>query len=117
MKDDAKMVEDSLYALSMRVTQIQSLVNREIGLVNDHMGKALDEIAERRTPEVTTHQQYVMTSFNNLALLLDEALQQMQQQMSCEKPGQGNCEKPGGKGKPKPSSGDLKKMQQGLSKQ
>lgn len=117
LKDDAKMVEDSLYALSMRVTQIQSLVNREIGLVNDHMGKALDEIAERRTPEVTTHQQYVMTSFNNLALLLDEALQQMQQQMSCDKPGQGNCEKPGGKGKPKPSAGDLKKMQQGLSKQ
>ena len=117
LKDDAKMVEDSLFALSKRVVQIQGLVNREIGLVNDHMGQALDEIAERRTPQVVTHQQYVMTSFNNLALLLDEALQQMQQQMSCKKPGKGNCEKPGGNGAPKPSAGDIKKMQKGLSKQ
>ena len=44
-------------------------------------------------------------------------LQQMQQQMSCKKPGKGNCEKPGGNGAPKPSAGDIKKMQEGLSKQ
>jgi hypothetical protein len=117
LKTDAKMVEDSLFALSKRVVQIQAMVNREIGLVNDHMQKALDGIADRKTPEVLSNQQYVMTSFNNLALLLDEALQQMQQQMSCKKPGKGNCEKPGGNGAPKPSAGDIKKMQQGLSKQ
>ena len=117
LKTDAKMVEDSLFALSKRVVQIQATVNREIGLVNEHMSKALDGIAERQTPEVVTNQQYVMTSFNNLALLLDEALQQMQQQMSCKKPGKGNCEKPGGNGAPKPSAGDVKKMQQGLSQQ
>jgi hypothetical protein len=59
-----------------------------------------------------------MTSFNNLALLLDEALKQMQNQASCSKPGQGNCEKPGGTGsKPKPSAGQMKKMQESLSKQ
>lgn len=119
LKDDAKMVEDSLFALSKRVMQLESIVNREIGLVNEHMGDALDEIGERNTPQVTRHQQYVMTSFNNLALLLDEALQAMQQQMACQKPGQGNCEKPGGNGAPTPSAkpGDLKKMQEQLSKQ
>ena len=119
LKDDAKMVEDSLYALSMRIMQLAPIVNREIGLVNSHMGDALDEVGERNTPEVTMHQQYVMTSFNNLALLLDEALQQMQNQMSCKKPGQGNCEKPGGNGQPKPSpsAGEMKKMQEQLSKQ
>jgi hypothetical protein len=116
LKDDAKMVEDSLFALSKRVTQIQSIVNREINQVNENMKKALAEIGERRTPEATTHQQYVMTSFNNLALLLDEALQQMQMQMANKQPGKGNCEKPGGSGK-KPSAGDIKKMQEALSKQ
>lgn len=116
LKDDAKMVEDSLFALSKRVTQIQSIVNREINQVNDNMSKALEDIGERRTPEAVGHQQYVMTSFNNLALLLDEALQQMQMQMASQQPGKGNCEKPGGKGK-KPSAGDLKKMQEALSKQ
>lgn len=116
LKDDAKMVEDSLFALSKRIIQLQAAVNREIGLVNEHMAKALDQMGDRKTGEVATHQQYVMTSFNNLALLLDEALQQMQQQSSCNKPGTGNCEKPGGMGS-KPSSSQVRKMQQQLSKQ
>lgn len=118
LKDDAKMVEDSLFALSMRVTQISAAVNREINQVNENMDKALKGVPDRRTPEITTSQQYVMTSFNNLALMLDEALKQMQQQASCNKPGSGNCEKPGGNGKkPKSSAGDIKKMQESLSKQ
>lgn len=118
LKDDAKMVEDSLFALSKRVPQVSAAINREINLINDHMSKALAGIPDRKTPEVTTSQQYVMTSFNNLALMLDEALKQMQQQASCSKPGTGNCEKPGGAGsKPKPSTGQIKKMQDALSKQ
>jgi hypothetical protein len=118
LKDDARMVEDSLFALSKRVPQISAAVNHEINLVNENMTKALGEIPERRTAQVAEAQQYVMTSFNNLALMLDEALKQMQNQASCEKPGQGNCEKPGSGGKkPKPSAGEMKKMQDALSKQ
>jgi hypothetical protein len=112
------MVEDSLFALSKRVPQVSAAINREINLIHDHMGKALAGIPDRKTSEITTSQQYVMTSFNNLALMLDEALKQMQQQSSCNKPGTGNCEKPGASGsKPKPSSGQIKKMQDALSKQ
>ena len=48
LKDDAVMVEDSLFALSMRIPQLASAVNREIGLVNRHMGKALDGFGDRR---------------------------------------------------------------------
>lgn len=118
LKDDAKMVEDSLFALSKRVAQIGAIVNREINLVNENMALALENIPDRKTPEVVSAQQSVMTSFNNLALLLDDALKQMQNQSASSKPGQGNCEKPGGSGsKPKPSAGDLKKMQESLSKQ
>jgi hypothetical protein len=55
-----------------------------------------------------------MTSYNNLALMLDESLQEMQKQMQSMMEGSGNCSKPGGKGKPssgkKPSSGDMKEM-------
>ena len=118
LKDDAEMVKDSLFALSKRITQLQSIVNREISLVNLHMGQALDGFTDRETAIITTNQQYVMTSFNNLALLLDDVLQQMQNQSSCNKPGTGNCEKPGGSGsKPSPSAKQLKGMQQSLSKQ
>jgi len=118
LKDDAEMVKDSLFALSKRVSQLQAIVNREINLVNLHMGQALDGFTDRETAVITTNQQYVMTSFNNLALLLDEVLQQMQNQSSCNKPGTGNCEKPGGSGsKPSPSAKQLKGMQQSLTKQ
>ena len=118
LKDDAEMVKDSLFALSKRVTQLQAIVNREIALVNLHMGQALDGFTDRETNLITSNQQYVMTSFNNLALLLDEVLQQMQNQSSCNKPGTGNCEKPGGSGsKPSPSAKQIKGMQQSLSKQ
>ncbi|MDA0729302.1 MAG: DUF4175 family protein [Bacteroidetes bacterium] len=118
LKDASAMVEDSLFALSMRIPQLASAVNREIGLVNRHMDKALEGFGERQTPEIAMNQQYVMTSFNNLALLLDEALQQMQQQQAEKQPGSGNCEKPGGSGSPSssPKAGDMKKMQEALGK-
>ena len=65
--------------------------------------------------EILEHtQQYVMTSYNNLALLLNEALESLQNQMKNSKPGSGSCNKPGGKGKPNPGAGmgtkDMKQM-------
>ncbi len=116
LKDDARMVEDSLFELSMRIPQLAPAVNREIGLINHHMEQALGGFGDRETDLITSNQQYVMTSFNNLALMLDDALQQMQQEMAQKQPGSGNCENPGGNGKPKPapSAGDIKKMQQSL---
>lgn len=118
LKDDGKLVEDSLFALSKRIPQLSAMVNREIGLVNHHMEKALGGFGDRLTDEITANQQYVMTSFNNLALMLDEALQQMQQAMAESQPGSGNCEKPGGNGKPSPSpsAGEMKRMQDALGK-
>ena len=125
LRDDARVVEDSLFALSKRVPQLQAAVNREMNAVNANMDQAMDHLAtsradQRGKPQAADKQQRAMTSLNNLALLLDEALQQMQQQSKSSMPGSGNCKKPGGKGS-KP--GDSKKMaqtranQQALSKQ
>jgi len=115
-KDDARIIEDSLFALSKRIPQLEAIVNREINLVNDNMLKSIDHIAERQTKQVTTRQQYTVTSLNNLALLLQEVLQQMQEEMAQSMPGTGNCEKPGGMGK-KPSASEMRKMQQGMKGQ
>ena len=115
LKDDAEIIKDSLRALSKRVIQIQPIVNKEINAINSNMDGSIADLAERRTPEATVKQQLVMTSLNNLALLLDEALQQMMQAMANSMPGSGNCEKPGGKGQGKPKPGDMGKMQKALS--
>ncbi|MGQ0828164.1 MAG: DUF4175 family protein [Bacteroidota bacterium] len=125
LQDDSKMIEDSLLALSKRVPQIKATVNREISAINMNMEKAVEEIKEAPTPsfdgknhkqEGLSRQQFAMTSINNLALMLNEALSQMQAQAKSSKPGSGNCKKPGGNGS-KPSAASMRKMQEQLNKQ
>lgn len=117
--EDSKMVEDSLYSLAKRQIQIEALVTKEISDVNKHHSYALSALEDRNVGDGLVHEQFVMTGYNNLALMLSEALQQMQQQMQemkNKKPGDGTCKKPGGKGS-KPSASQLSKMQQQLNDQ
>ena len=108
IKDNLKMIEDSLYALSKKVPQIQSVVNKEIQAINFNVGKAIESLGERRTPEANRNQQFAMTSMNNLALMLNEALDQLQQAQQNGKPGS--------KSKKKQSLSQLSKMQEQLNK-
>lgn len=117
LQDDSQIIKDSLYALSKRVVMLEAIVNREISSINYNMKKAIADLGERNTPQANNRQQLAMTSINNLALLLDEAVQNMQAQMQSK---QGECKKPG-KGKPKPGKGNkpsnLKSLQQQLNQQ
>jgi len=120
LKDDAKMIEDSLFALSKRQPAISSTVNREIASINNNMDKSIEEMGKREnrfTPDIASREQFSMTSINNLALMLNESLDQMQQ--NCKSSGQctkpGSCKKPGHGSKPSPSS--MRKMQEELKKQ
>ncbi len=119
--DDSKVVEDSLIALAKRNEQVSNSVLKELGEVKDNTAKALDLIENRRTSQARVKQQYAITSMNNLALMLDESMQEMQSSSSSSS-GSGSCSKPGsggkGNGKPKPGGMEsLKKMQEQLKKQ
>lgn len=121
LRDDARVIEDSLLALSKRVPQLQAAVNREMNQVNEGMENAMERIGEaraneRQKPMAADQQQRAMTSLNDLALLLDEALRQMQQQQQSQQPGNGSCKKPGGSGS-QPSLSKMRAQQQALSKQ
>jgi len=107
IKDNLKTAEDTLYALSRRIPQIQSTVNQEVAGINNHIDQALENLGERRTAEATRNQQYAMTSMNNLALMLSEALDQLQNAMKRGSSGKG-------KGKQQ-SISQLAKMQQQLN--
>lgn len=116
LKESAKVIEDSLLALSKRQIALESIINKEILDIKFNMDKSIDFLRERKTLNAAAKQQYVMTSANNLALILDESLQQMQKDMmKSKKPGSGSCSKPGG-ANPKPMPG-IKKMQQKLAEQ
>ena len=82
LKDDSKIIEDSLLSLANRVFQIQSFITREVGAMNESINSSLEAIKERKKAIATSEQQFSMTSINNLAILLDDVLQQMQMQMA-----------------------------------
>jgi hypothetical protein len=81
LKDNAKIIEDSLIALSKRVFTLESVVTREVSSMNKYMDEATEEIRKRVPETASSKQQFAMTSINNLALLLNDLLQQMQEQM------------------------------------
>ncbi|MCG8332658.1 MAG: hypothetical protein MI974_33545 [Chitinophagales bacterium] len=105
LKDDFRLVEDSLQALSKRVFQIESFVTEKVGEIKNNIRESLDELEERRKPQAANHQQRTMKNVNDLALMLSEVMNQMQQQMSGMMAGSQMCNKPGGKG----SSGKVPK--------
>ncbi len=111
---DTKIVRDSLNELAKRQPKIASFIDKELNQIKVNHELSLEDIDERRKRPLNTHQQFAMTSYNNLALMLNESLQQMQEQMQNMMPGSGSCNKPGGKGMPKPGEsmtpGDMKQM-------
>lgn len=127
LKDDFRHIEDSLHALSKRVYQIESFVSEKVTEVKKTLKNSVKTLEERQKRTAVVQQQYTMTGVNDLALMLNEAMDQMQQQMAQQMPGQQMCEKPGGnrpgngkgmgKDGKKPGMGGLRKMQEQLNKQ
>jgi hypothetical protein len=121
LRDDAQIIQDSLYALAKREPKIQSFVTREVGEMNGRMDESFMHIKQRDVPRATATQQQAMTSINNLALMLSDALQQMQNEMQqmqrpSQQSGSGKPGKKKGKGG-SPAPGSLSKMQQQLNQQ
>ena len=108
LRDDAKLIGDSLQELGKRQFQLQTFISDEMYKLNREMKKALENLEERNKPVTNVAQQLVMTSANNLALMLSESLDNIQQQQKQSKPGSGSCKKPGGTGE-KPSMSELQK--------
>ncbi|MEN0004176.1 MAG: DUF4175 family protein [Bacteroidota bacterium] len=130
LKDDFRLVEDSLHALSKRVFQIESFVTEKVTEIKSNIRESLEDLEERKKPQASEHQQRTMTNVNDLALMLSEVMAQMQQQMGGMMPGAQMCNNPGnnqsGKNGQKPgdkiSQGQdglneqMKKMKEGLEK-
>ena len=118
LKDDFRLIEDSLQALSKRVFQIESFVTEKVGEIKENMKEGLDELEERKKPQASEHQQRTMKNVNDLALMLSEVMNQMQQQMAGMMAGNQMCNKPGGQGSQGKTPKDkLSKGQQNLNQQ
>lgn len=98
LKDDFRLIEDSLQALAKRVFQIEGFITDKVMEIKSNMKQGLEELEERRKPQASEHQQRVMKNVNDLALMLSEVMNQMQMQMSSMMSGNRMCNKPGGGG-------------------
>jgi hypothetical protein len=108
LRDDSKVLEDSLLALGKRDPMMGSFITKEIGELNDHMEKVIDANKERKRPQASSEMQMTMTSINNLALMLDDHFDMMMQMMANAKPSMKKSKQKG----QKPS---LSQMQQQLN--
>lgn len=95
IKDDAKVLEDTLLAISKRDPLMSNFVIKEIGELNDHFSKASENIKERKKQNAATEMQLAMTSINNLALMLDDHFNAMMEMMAKAKAGKGKSKKKG----------------------
>ncbi len=110
LSNDLEMIKDSLNALAKRQIQIESYVTREIAQINLNIDQAIDHLINRRKHSGVSRQQFVMTHVNNLALLLNESMQNMQMQMQAQ--GEGD---PSQTGEGAPSFQDLRQMQEQMN--
>ena len=134
LRDDFKLIEDSLQALSKRVDQLETFVTEKVSEINYSFKKSSEELTktdtlvqraivryeEKLKADAEVHQRNTMKNVNDLALMLDDAMQQMQQQMSSMMPGSQMCNKPGGQGQGKSGKVPMDKItkgQQGLKEQ
>ena len=119
VKDNMKTIEDSLNALARRQMAVKPYVQTEITKIQDYLIASQNMLQDRRLSETSKNQQFVLTSMNNLALMLKESMKEMKKKQNeckgkCNKSG-GSCSKPGGKGKSKKTS--ARELQQQLNRQ
>ena len=115
--DNFAMVEDSLRMMAMRQPKIKNFVFTELQLIDQQLVQAMKEMNEMTLTSATSRQQRAMMSMNNLALMLSESLNEMNESMM---ESSGSCSKP--KNSKKPSKGkqsmkNMKDLQEQLGKQ
>ena len=131
IKNDMKMISDSLFAMSKRQPQISNAINKELTAIDNQIENSINALLQYnqsvygsyRNTGATTYQQYAMTSLNNLSLMLAESLDKMQQNMKSNSKSKPNskgkpksqCNNPGKSGKKNPKN--MRELQDALNKE
>jgi hypothetical protein len=93
MKNNLKMIEDSLSAIARRQIAVKPFIVREVTKINQAQDQIMDLLKETQEPslqyqyyarnrnaQIASKQQFVMTALNDLALMIAESLKEMKQQ-------------------------------------
>jgi hypothetical protein len=110
LKDQVTVLSDSLLALSKRVVAISSFVTSELSELNRNINASILSLRQRKANTAVVNQQFSMASMNNLALLLNDLLQQMRNQANSQGSGESQDQ-------PSGNLPNLRQLQQQLSEQ
>jgi len=113
------IVEDSLNSVAKRQMALKPYISKEIAAIKTNIDMTLNALDSRNISLAVAKQQYSMTSINNLALLLNESLEKMDEQMASSmksKGGKKSCPNPSTKGG-KSSIKGIKELQEKLGQQ
>jgi hypothetical protein len=113
LKDDFRLIEDSLTALAKRIVQIEAFVTEKATEVKENLKKSINNLEERQLSDANNTQRITMKNVNDLALMLNESMNQMQQQMAGMMAGSQMCKKPGGQGQGKSGNVPVDKITEG----
>ena len=108
-----KMVEDSLRSMAMRQPSIQNFVFDELNAIDRQTEVALKYMNDLRFTVAVGNQQMALRSMNNLALMLAESLDQMENMMM----GSGSGKSKPQKGKQQMSMQQMQDLQKQLGEQ
>lgn len=118
MESKLQSVRDSLSSLAKRQPAIQPYVLKEFNKIDFRLKSTTDFLETHQVDQALKDQQFIMTSFNQLALMLAESMEQMEQMMNNMMKGSSGeskgCPKPGSG---KPSAKSMKQLQQQLNNQ
>ena len=123
--DNFNMVRDSLRSMANRQPAVQNFVFDELHNIESQTENALKQLNNLHLSQAVRHQQTAMMSMNNLALMLAESLENMENSMeamgmpmSCNmpKPGQGQQSMKSMQQMQQQMSEQLKKMQQQMER-
>ena len=105
--DNFAMVEDSLRKMAMRQPKIKNFVFTELQVINQQLVQAMKEMNEILLTSAASRQQRAMMSMNNLALMLSESLNDMNESMM---EASGSCSKPKDSKRPSKGKQSMKNM-------
>ena len=121
LKDNYNTIKDSVYALSLRIPQISTPINKDMFEIHKHLNYSVHYLEQRQRSAAMVSQRYTMSSANNVILLLSEVLSAMQEASNQEGGGESSCDKQckssSQSGKGKPSFKNMQQIQQSLKQQ
>lgn len=133
LKNQLQLISDSVSAVAKRQIMVEPFITKQVGIINQAQKDVLDMLSLTQEPSmryyysnnmrfIVSKEQYVMTSLNDLGLMLAESMKKMEEkQTQGSGKGKGSCNSESCEGGKKSKSGksakSMRQMQEKLNEQ